>query len=489
MAILLVVNKPEDFNVDIPGVEIISAQAYLTDTKYFKMKGARVFNLCRGYKYQSTGYYVSLLAAARGQKAIPDITTIQDTKTHSIVRIKCDELDDMIQKAFEGLQINDVTLNIFFGKSVEEKYHRLSKQLFNQFQAPLIKSHFVKYNSKWNLHQLDLMSPAELNEEQKKQVVAHAEDFFNAKRFTIKKPASTGYELAILINPEEKEPPSNKIAIKRFIKAANDLGMNAFTITKDEYNHIGEYDALLIRETTNVNHYTYRFSRRAAVEGLVVMDDPESILKCCNKVYLAELLERNNIPTPKTMVLNKDNVCELQSKFNFPIILKQPDSAFSVGVKKIKDAKELKEETSKMFEKSELLIAQEFFPTDFDWRIGVIDGKPIYACKYFMADKHWQIINSKKNGNTRYGKCEAFSVSDVPEAVLQIAIKAANLIGRGLYGVDMKEVNGKGYVIEVNDNPNIDAGVEDKILKGDLYNTIMQIYFDRIKQLKNPAKV
>ena len=34
-----------------------------------------------------------------------------------------------------------------------------------------------------------------------------------------------------------------------------------------------------------LDHHTYGFSRRAAAEGLLVIDDPDSILKCNNKVY------------------------------------------------------------------------------------------------------------------------------------------------------------------------------------------------------------
>ena len=49
--------------------------------------------------------------------------------------------------------------------------------------------------------------------------------------------------------------------------------------------------------------------------------------------------------------------------------------------------------------------------------------------------------------------------------MLNTALKAANLIGDGLYGVDLKQIGKKVYVIEVNANPNIDAGMEDQILK------------------------
>ena len=45
------------------------------------------------------------------------------------------------------------------------------------------------------------------------------------------------------------------------------------------------------------------------------------------------------------------------------------------------------------------------------------------------------------------------------------ALLAANLIGDGLYGVDMKMTARGPVVIEVNDNPNIDAGAEDSVLR------------------------
>jgi glutathione synthase/RimK-type ligase-like ATP-grasp enzyme len=37
------------------------------------------------------------------------------------------------------------------------------------------------------------------------------------------------------------------------------------------------------------------------------------------------------------------------------------------------------------------------------------------------------------------------------------------------------------YVIEVNDNPNIDAGVEDKVLKDEIYLRIMRVMLARIE--------
>ena len=72
--------------------------------------------------------------------------------------------------------------------------------------------------------------------------------------------------------------------------------------------------------------------------------------------------------------------------------------------------------------------------------------------------------------------------------MLDTALKAANLIGDGLYGVDLKQVRKKVYVIEVNDNPNIDAGMEDKIIKDELYQTVMKSFVKRIEMKKLAGK-
>ena len=46
-----------------------------------------------------------------------------------------------------------------------------------------------------------------------------------------------------------------------------------------------------------------------------------------------------------------------------------------------------------MLAESALVLVQEYIFTEFDWRIGVLGGKPIYACQYFMVRNHWQIYN------------------------------------------------------------------------------------------------
>ncbi len=68
------------------GDEVVAARDYLTNPTYYRLRGARVFNLCRSYRYQSMGYYVSLLAEARQHHVLPSIRTIQDFRSQTMVR-------------------------------------------------------------------------------------------------------------------------------------------------------------------------------------------------------------------------------------------------------------------------------------------------------------------------------------------------------------------------------------------------------------------
>src|SRR5262249_45705340 len=152
--------------------------------------------------------------------------------------------------------------------------------------------------------------------------------------------------------------------------------------------------------------HTYRFARRAVAEGLVVIDDPTSIVRCTNKVYQTELFAMRGIPSPKSMVVHDDNIDEVEKQIGLPCVLKQPDSAFSRGVIKVTSSEELREQLKEMLAQSELVIAQEFVVSDFDWRVGVLGGRALYACKYHMARGHWQIIHTSSGGQRRYGKVE-----------------------------------------------------------------------------------
>jgi glutathione synthase/RimK-type ligase-like ATP-grasp enzyme len=214
--------------------------------------------------------------------------------------------------------------------------------------------------------------------------------------------------------------------------------------------------------------------------GLVVIDDPDSILRCGNKVYLAELLSRHGIPTPRTLLVHRGNVGQIVPTLGLPCVLKQPDSSLSLGVAKAGSERELHALVARLLRKSELIVAQEYLPTEFDWRVGILDRRPLFVCKYHMVAGHWQIVRHVPGKHYEEGPTEAVPLEQAPPRVIGLALKAARLIGDGLYGVDIKQAGRRYWVMEVNDNPTIDAGNEDGILGDALYRDIMGVFARRI---------
>jgi glutathione synthase/RimK-type ligase-like ATP-grasp enzyme/ribosomal protein S18 acetylase RimI-like enzyme len=486
---IIVVDNPKEWKFIIDGVRVISSKEYISEPGFQANRNLRVFNLSNSYRYQSMGYYVSLLASARDHRAIPNVTTIRDFKNLSVIRSIATDIEELIQSSLSKIEDTKFSFQIYFGQTRESMFKVLAHRLYQLFETPLLQVSFIK-TDKWMINSVLPISLNKLGAEECTGIEQFANAYFSKKRFAKPRLKYYKYDLAILVNPNEPHPPSCPVALKCFKEAANKIGFYVDFITKNEYEDICEYDALFIRETTSVNNHTYQFSRRAYAEGLVVIDDPWSILRCANKIYLNERMRQNRIPTPKTIMLSKGIFKKREAgKYDYPLVLKQPDSAFSVGVIKVNSGQELIDALKTMFRNSDMVIAQEFLYSEYDWRIGVLDNMPLFACKYYMAKDHWQIYNWQASKDDGSGDSETIPVEQVPEAVMKVALKAASLMGDGLYGVDLKMVGDKVYLIEVNDNPNIDAGIEDAVLKKDIYTKIMQTLLQRIELSRNTKRL
>jgi glutathione synthase/RimK-type ligase-like ATP-grasp enzyme len=483
MARLVVLENPKNWHLDVPGVEIVAARDYLAGTRPEGSRRTKVFNLCRAYGYQTIGYYVSLLAEARGHRPLPSVATLQDLRLTPVVRVVSGELEELVGKTLAGRDPGGFSLNIYFGRTVVPGCERLAQALFRYFPSPLLRADFSQAGGTWRLESVRPVGTGEIPVEDRPFAGEQATKYLQRSGAEPGSPSvALRYDLAILFDPAERDAPSDEPAIRRFVRAARTLGIDASVIGKDDFGRIAEFDALFLRETTSVNHHTYRFARRAEAEGLVVIDSPQSILRCANKVFQAEIFERHGIPCPRTVIVNRDNAAEIGKRIGFPVVVKEPDSSFSLGVMKAADEAELAFHLQSILAKSELAVAQEFMPSEFDWRVGVLAGRCLYVCKYHMARGHWQIRGGGSPDRPRFGRVEALPPGEAPPGAIEVALKAAALMGNDLYGVDVKEVDGRFLVIEVNDNPSLEAGYEDAFLKDELYLSVMRLFVERLER-------
>lgn len=480
----IVVDNLQDWQPYYPTADLISAEDYLSAPISGPDSKTRVINLCSDYAYLSTGYYCSLLAEARGQRVIPSIRSINDLANHHYYRLYDNDLNVHLGK-YTATEVREIQLQIFFGQASYAGLEKIARRLFELYPCPILIVDFKRHEN-WEIQSIRPGKITALTDQGQTQF-AEAIDSYSRKIW--RKPRSRKrfrFDLAILCNADEEMPPSNSRAIKNFIRAGNELGIEVDVIGRHDYARLLEYDALFIRETTAIDHHTYRFAKRAESEGLVVLDDPDSILKCTNKVFLADLLTAHKIPIPETRLLMRDKAMDfelLERAFGYPAVLKIPHGSFSRGVVKVQDRDDLQRQSQQLFNESAILLIQEYVATDYDWRIGFLNAKPIYACQYFMARGHWQIYNYSGKAQQKSGGFSTLPVHRVPKEIIKTATKAVKLIGDGLYGVDMKQLQDRHVIIEINDNPSIDSGVEDAWLGAELYHIVMADFLRRLERM------
>lgn len=284
--------------------------------------------------------------------------------------------------------------------------------------------------------------------------------------------------IACFVEKYNFSDPREEKALGNFRRAAEGLGHEFSFMFRENLTQIPKYDAVFIRATTDPLFTSYVVSRTAAELGLKVVDDPESIQICANKIHQYALFKKHGIPHIPTMFISKQDLhhkrlLEIFRTLGKPVVIKAPYTSFSRYVEKAACETSFREVAKRFFRKSDVLAVQEFMPTAFDWRVGVLNNEVLYVCKYMIPKGKWK-HGAKLRGKPTvvWGRTVALRKETIPPSLREVALKACSVVGKGLYGVDIKEVDGEFVVVEVNDNPSIYAGYEDQKDK-DLYTKII----------------
>jgi glutathione synthase/RimK-type ligase-like ATP-grasp enzyme len=269
-------------------------------------------------------------------------------------------------------------------------------------------------------------------------------------------------KLGIFVNRQTLSSSEQLTAVVKCRDVAESMGHTAEFIFPVDMKKIPKLDALFIRANTDPMNTTYVAARIAQMYGIPVIDDPSSIQICADKINMYMHLMKNNVSMPRTRFLKKkeldeDLAEELFEELGTPLVLKEPSTSFSARVEKVSNVDELLKISRRFFKLSDWIVVQEYIESRFDWRVGVINGQLLYACRYIIPSETFK-IQASVNGHIVYCDVESVPADQVPPQVIELGRQAGNAIGNGLYGVDIKESNGKLYVIEVNDNPSLEGG-------------------------------
>ena len=477
--LLVVVSDDADRLPDDPAILQLGATEYLTGSAAAQRTGARVLNLCRDASYLSLGYYVSLIADGRGQHAEPSIDTLVRLRDESVVQRALLEagvpLADGEPETTEALVLG--------GQAIEARFRTIGRRVHAALPHPLLGVRLGRGPRGWRVLGVRALTVPELDAEARARLVAH----LGGRREPARRSA-TAFSLGVLFEESDPRKPSQRETIDRLIRVGQRHGVLVEPLGLGDLARVAEHDALWIRSLTGVGEPAFAFAQRAASLGMPVIDDPRSILRCSNKVHLHELLTRAGVATPPTLLATRETTYEeVVETLGSPFVVKLPDGSFSQGVDKIRDPAEWAQATARWFAMSPLLVVQAWRPTAFDWRVAVLDGRPLFVAHYHMAKGHWQI--AKNTGRSlRYGKTEAVPRATADPEVVALACTAASLVGDGLYGVDLKRTDDGVVVIEINDNPNFDSGYEDAADGDAIYEDILRWFSTRVVRASQPLR-
>ncbi|MGQ3052801.1 MAG: RimK family protein [Roseateles sp.] len=487
MNLIVVTDQLQDW-FQLPAATVVTARHYLADAVAAQAGDASVLNLCRTGRYQGRGYYVSLLAEARGHRPLPEVKSIEDLKAEAFVQAIAGRVDMLVQDTLQHDSSDLFELDVYLGRDPARRHDALAERLYAEARLPLLRVLLRREQGRWMLDALQSIGLADVPSQDRAFLLQAVQGLGCAAGADAPRRRTDRPRLAILWDRDEPHKPSNEAALQRFVETAPLVGLQAELVGPGDLERLPEFDALFNRASPEVDGIVYEFVRRAEAMGMPVVDDPESILRCLNKAYMHELMTRHRIAQPRSLIVHRDSIGQVVPTLGLPCVIKLPDSGFGLDVLKIESEAQLGQEAERFLKVSELFVAQEWLPSEFDWRVGVYDGRPLYVAKYWMAPGHWKIMQETEGSDELIeGKTEAMTIGEAPRQVIETAVRAANLIGRGLYGVDLKQVEDRVYLIEVNCNPNIDAGNEDQVLGEALYREVLGVFARRIAEHRHGA--
>jgi len=106
--------------------------------------------------------------------------------------------------------------------------------------------------------------------------------------------------LGIFVDRQTLSYSKKLVMLMRFRDVAESLGHRSYFIFPVELKKIAKLDALLIRSRTDPLNVSYVAARMAVMHGIPVIDNPEAIRICSDKVNMYLHLMRANVPIPRT---------------------------------------------------------------------------------------------------------------------------------------------------------------------------------------------
>jgi len=188
--------------------------------------------------------------------------------------------------------------------------------------------------------------------------------------------------------------------------------------------------------------------------GITVINNSLSIMRARDKLRCMQILARHSIHVPKTVMTR--NPTEMRKAIQLvggpPVILKFLQGAQGIGVILAESYKAAESTLDAFWSMNQNLLIQEYIQESEgkDIRVVVTGDKPIALMRRMAKPDDF------RSNIHRGGWGELLSA---PEGMVELALKAAKIIGLDVGGVDILESRRGPLILEINASPGIE-GIE-----------------------------
>lgn len=214
-----------------------------------------------------------------------------------------------------------------------------------------------------------------------------------------------------------------------------------------------DFDVILVRPGfTGDPSINASIIKQFQLAGFYVLNNYISVFRAKNKIRTMQMLDHFGIPVPKTLVVaDPTQIAEAANEFTFPVIIKTIFGTHGTGVF-------IAESMRSLSPIVDYLTKKERGPIKLQEYIAEAKGKDIRA---FVCGK--KIVASMervaKDGEFRANFHKGGSVGTVllSKDEEKLAIKASQILGLDISGVDILRTNSGPKIIEVNSNPGLEG--------------------------------
>ena len=213
-------------------------------------------------------------------------------------------------------------------------------------------------------------------------------------------------------------------------------------------------DVIIPRIGATLTNYGISVVRQFEILGSKVLNSADSISRSRDKMRALQILAAEGIHIPKTVMARNPNqlVRALQLTDGPPTILKLIEGTQGIGVILSETKQSFESTLDTLWNLGQDILIQQFIADSKGRAIRafVVNGKVVAAMKREAAAEEFR-ANIHRGGT---GKMVV--LSSIQE---ETAIRATEIIGLGIAGVDFFDIPGESIIIELNSSPGL-QGIE-----------------------------